>query len=528
VPSNLAKKKAAKKKESAKPRKGHKESGDALTEPQVASGRETTDVDLLTKELEDFEMKKAAAQASLVAWPLTPAVPMIILSTSHSPYGQELLSDTKLELNSGHCYGLIGLSGIGKSVVLSATGKHEVPISEHIDISHLTQEMPPNDKTPLQCVMKVKTEQTILEREAELLVHEDAECKKFMELYKSNKAQMRASRILHGLGFTPAVWHKKLKDFSGIRTMRVAFARALFIRLLMLLLDESTKHVDPDACMCLEEELKTFKCILVLLSHSQDFPDGVCTNIIHMHNKKLKYYMSNYDQYVKTRLELENQMKRFHWEQDQTAHMKNYNVRFGHGNAKLARQAQSKEKKIMTLSFYFPLCGKIPPPIIMVQNVNLKYTKDGGSGRENGAGKSTLLKLLTGELLPTDGCYHQHLQEKLDLDLLPLEYMMKCYPEIKEQEEMRKITGQYDFTGKQQMSPNWNLSDGQKCRVCLAWLAWQNPHMLFLDEPTNHLDVESIDALANFINEFEGGMMLVSHDFRLIQQVAQEIWVCEK
>ncbi|XP_026550351.1 ATP-binding cassette sub-family F member 2-like isoform X2 [Notechis scutatus] len=106
--------------------------------------------------------------------------------------------------------------------------------------------------------------------------------------------------------------------------------------------------------------------------------------------------------------------------------------------------------------------------------------------------------------------------------------MLRCYPDIKEKEEMRKIIGRYGLTGKQQVCPIRNLSDGQKCRVCFAWLAWQNPHMLFLDEPTNHLDIETIDALADAINDFEGGMMLVSHDFRLIQQVAQEIWVCEK
>ncbi|KAL0614696.1 ATP-binding cassette sub-family F member 2 [Plecturocebus cupreus] len=139
----------------------------------------------------------------------------------------------------------------------------------------------------------------------------------------------------------------------------------------------------------------------------------------------------------------------------------------------------------------------------MVQNVNFKYTKDGSciyNNLEFGIDLDTRVALV--------GTMEQHLQEQLDLDLLPLEYMMKCHPEIKEQEEMRKIIGRYDFTGKQ-----------QKCRVCLAWLAWQNPHMLFLDEPTSHLDIETIDALANFINEFEGGMML---------QVAQEIWVCEK
>ncbi|XP_056410102.1 ATP-binding cassette sub-family F member 2 [Hyla sarda] len=296
------------------------------------------------------------------------------------------------------------------------------------------------------------------------------------------------------------------------------------------------------------------------------------TDLPSSHNNTVIWVVGNYDQYVKTRLELEeNQMKRFNWEQDQIAHMKNYIARFGHGSAKLARQAQSKEKTLQkmmssgltervvndkTLSFCFPSCGKIPPPVIMVQNVSFRYTADGpliyknlefGIDLDtrvalvgpNGAGKSTLLKLLTGELLPSDGMirkhshvkigrYHQHLTEQLELDLSPLEYMMKCYPDIKEKEEMRKIIGRYGLTGKQQVSPIRNLSDGQKCRVCFAWLAWQNPHMLFLDEPTNHLDIETIDALADAINDFEGGMMLVSHDFRLIQQVAQEIWVCEK
>jgi len=354
--------------------------------------------------------------------------------------------------------------------------------------------------------------------------------------------------------------------------MRVALARALFIKPFMLLLDEPTNHLDLDACVWLEEELKQFKRILVLISHSQDFLNGVCTNIIHLHQRGLKYYTGNYDQYVKTREELEeNQMKRFNWEQDQIAHMKNYIARFGHGSAKLARQAQSKEKTLQkmvasgltekvandkTLSFCFPPCGKIPPPVIMVQNVSFRYSddtphiyKDLEFGVDldtrvalvgpNGAGKSTLLKLLMGELLPSDGMirkhshvkigrYHQHLTEQLELDLSPLDYMMKCYPEIKEREEMRKIIGRYGLTGKQQVSPIRNLSDGQKCRVCFAWLAWQNPHLLFLDEPTNHLDIETIDALAEAINEFDGGVMLVSHDFRLIQQVAQEIWVCEK
>lgn len=354
--------------------------------------------------------------------------------------------------------------------------------------------------------------------------------------------------------------------------MRIALARTLYLRPSLLLLDEPTNHLDLNACVWLEEELKNYPRILVVISHSQDFLNGVCNSIIHMDKKKLQYYGGNYDSYVQTRLELlENQAKRYKWEQDQIAHMKNYIARFGHGSAKLARQAQSKEKTLKkmvdggltekvtadrTLSFYFPSCGTIPPPVIMVQHVSFRYNEtkpyiyqnlDFGIDLDtrvalvgpNGAGKSTLLKLISGELIPSDGLirrhshlkigrYHQHLAEQLDLNLSALEYMMKCYPEVKEREEMRKIIGRYGLTGQQQICPIRNLSDGQRCRVTFAWLAWQCPHLLLLDEPTNHLDIETIDALAEAINDFDGGMILVSHDFRLISQVTEEIWVCEK
>uniref|UniRef100_A0A8C9U3X2 ATP-binding cassette sub-family F member 2 n=1 Tax=Scleropages formosus TaxID=113540 RepID=A0A8C9U3X2_SCLFO len=589
MPSDLAKKKAAKKKEAAKVRQrakkqdevnGENDKPDTLENLPEHNGETRENwVASLSKELDEFELKKTEARAVTGVLASHPnSTDVHISSLSLTFHGQELLSDTSLELNSGRRYGLIGLNGTGKSMLLSAISCREVPVPEHIDIYHLTREMEPSGKTALQCVMEVDRERIELEKEAERLAHEDSECEKLMELYErleeldADKAEVRASRILYGLGFTPAMQRKKLKDFSGGWRMRVSLARALFIKPFMLLLDEPTNHLDLDACVWLEEELKTFKRILVLISHSQDFLNGVCTNIIHLHQKKLKYYTGNYDQYVKTRQELEeNQMKRYNWERDQIVHMKNYIARFGHGSAKLARQAQSKEKTLQkmvasgltervvndkTLSFYFPPCGKIPPPVIMVQNVSFRYSDNTpyiykklefGIDLDtrvalvgpNGAGKSTLLKLLMGELLPTDGMirkhshvkigrYHQHLTEQLNLDMSPLDYMMKCYPEIKEKEEMRKIIGRYGLTGKQQVSPIRNLSDGQKCRVCFAWLAWQCPHMLFLDEPTNHLDIETIDALAEAINEFEGGMMLVSHDFRLIQQVAHEIWVCEK
>uniref|UniRef100_A0A8C8IGL0 ABC transporter domain-containing protein n=1 Tax=Oncorhynchus tshawytscha TaxID=74940 RepID=A0A8C8IGL0_ONCTS len=544
MPSDLAKKKAQKKKEAAKSRQKTKKTEDGEGE-KPEEGQENgaisngNGVESLTKELDEFELKKTEARAVTGVLASHPnSTDVHVTSMSLTFHGQELLQDTSLELNSGRRYGLIGLNGTGKSMLLAAIGHREVPIPEHIDIYHLTREMSPSEKTALQCVMEVDAERIHLEKEAERLASEDSECEKLMELYErleeldADKAEVRASQILHGLGFTASMQQKKLKDFSGGWRMRVALARALFLKPFMLLLDEPTNHLDLDACVWLEEELSQFKRILVLISHSQDFLNGVCTNIMHLHERKLKYYTGNYDQYIKTREELEeNQMKRFNWEQDQIKHMK-------------------------TLSFCFPPCGKIPPPVIMVQNVSFKYSDDQPHIYKNlefgidldtrvalvgpnGAGKSTLLKLLMGELLPTDGMirknshvkigrYHQHLTEQLELDLSPLDYMMKCYPEIKEREEMRKIIGRYGLTGKQQVNPIRNLSDGQKCRVCFAWLAGQNAHMLFLDEPTNHLDIETIDALADAINEYEGGMMLVSHDFRLIQQVAQEIWVCEK
>ncbi|XP_045470052.1 ATP-binding cassette sub-family F member 2 [Harmonia axyridis] len=495
-------------------------------------------------------------------------------------HGSEMLQDALLELNCGRRYGLLGLNGSGKSTILAVLGNREVPIPEHIDIFHLTREMPASDKSALQCVMEVDEERVRLEKLAEQLAacDDDESQEQLMDVYErlddisADTAEARAANILHGLGFTKEMQNKKTKDFSGGWRMRIALARALYVKPHLLLLDEPTNHLDLDACVWLEEELKNYKRILVLISHSQDFLNGVCTNIIHINKKRLKYYTGNYDAFVKTRMELlENQMKQYNWEQDQINHMKNYIARFGHGSAKLARQAQSKEKTLAkmvaggltekvtdekTVTFYFPSCGTIPPPVIMVQNVSFRYNEqtpwiyknlEFGIDLDtrlalvgpNGAGKSTLLKLLYGDLVPTEGMirknshlriarYHQHLHELLDLDLSPLEYMMKSFPQVTEKEEMRKIIGRYGLTGRQQVCPIRQLSDGQRCRVVFAWLAWQAPHLLLLDEPTNHLDMETIDALAEAVNDFEGGLVLVSHDFRLISQVAEEIWVCEK
>ncbi|PVD30264.1 hypothetical protein C0Q70_09527 [Pomacea canaliculata] len=591
MPSDAKKKRDAKKKEALKKRDQKKppKTGDGEPDENHSSenGYDQTNgvagasngVDALCVKLEDVDLTAQNRSVTGVLSSHPDSRDLHIDNLSLLFHGVELLVDAMLELNVGRRYGLIGLNGCGKSSLLAALHNREVPIPDHIDIFLLRREMPPSDKTALEAVIEVDKERLRLEKEAEDLGHKDdvESQERLMAVYArldeldASKAKAKAAYILHGLGFTKEMQNTKVKNFSGGWRMRIALARALYVRPSLLLLDEPTNHLDLNACVWLEEELKNYPRILVVISHSQDFLNGVCTNIIHMHLKGLKLYGGNFDSYVQTRIELEeNQMKRYKWEQDQIAHMKNYIARFGHGSAKLARQAQSKEKTLKkmvdagltekvtadkTLSFCFPSCGPLPPPVIMVQNVSFRYDEtkpniyknlDFGIDLDtrialvgpNGAGKSTLLKLISGELIPTDGLirrhshlkigrYHQHLADQLDIGLSALEYMMKCYPDVKEREEMRKIIGRYGLTGQQQICPIRNLSDGQRCRVTFAWLAWQCPHLLLLDEPTNHLDIETIDALADAINDFDGGMILVSHDFRLISQVTDEIWVCE-
>lgn len=490
-------------------------------------------------------------------------------------YGHELLQDTTLELNYGRRYGLIGANGCGKSTLLKALGARDVPIPDHIDLFLLDREIAASDKTALEAVMSVQEEKIKLEAEAEALaMQEGPEVEQRLEdIYErldameSETAEARAASILHGLGFDKRMQAMKTGEFSGGWRMRISLARALFVEPTFLILDEPTNHLDLEACVWLEETLKKWKRILLLVSHSQDFLNGVCTNIIHMQQKKLKYYSGNYDMYVQTRAELEeNQMKKYKWEQEEIKKMKEYIARFGHGSAKLARQAQSKEKVLAkmvregltekvesdrTVKLRFENVGKLPPPVLQFTEVAFGYTRDKvlyshvdlGVDLDsrvavvgpNGAGKSTLLKLMTGQLDPLDGMvkrhnhlrigqYHQHLTELLPDDLSPLEYMLKEFGRDVGEEKMRSAIGRFGVTGPAQTLQMRKLSDGLKSRVVFAWLANKMPHMLLLDEPTNHLDIETIDALAEGINNWDGGLVLVSHDFRLISQVANEIW----
>ncbi|KAG2489307.1 hypothetical protein HYH03_012139 [Edaphochlamys debaryana] len=546
------------------------------TTPMVSANASTANLEALDKATAKLSVSDMGRSVTGVLASHPQSRDVQISSFTLLYYGHELLQDSDLELNYGRRYGLLGPNGCGKSTMLKALAARDVPIPKHIDIYLLDREIEASDKTALEAVMEVDEEKARMEAEAEYLAGlemTDEVENRLSDLYErlealdSDLVEVRAASILHGLGFDKHMQRKKTREFSGGWRMRIALARALFIDPTMLLLDEPTNHLDLEACVWLEEHLKKFKRILLMVSHSQDFLNGVCTNIIHMQKKKLMYYSGNYDQYVQTRAELEeNQMKKYKWEQEQISNMKEYIARFGHGSAKLARQAQSKEKTLAKMvrggltekvetdkvvRIRFENVGKLPPPVLQFTGVAFGYSPDKvlysnvdlGVDLDsrvaivgpNGAGKSTLLKLMVGALEPLDGMvkrhnhlrigqYHQHLTELLDPELTPLEYMLKEYGRELGEEKMRSVIGRFGITGPTQTLPIKNLSDGLKSRVVFAWLAHRTPHMLLLDEPTNHLDLETIDSLARAINEWDGGLVLVSHDFRLIGQVANEIW----
>jgi len=503
-----------------------------------------------------------------------------ITSTSLVFHGRVLITDSTLELTLGRRYGLLGENGCGKSTLLKAIAAREFPIPEHVDIYLLNEGAPPSDLGALEWVVtEAENEMERLDKLAEkLLEDEGPESPVLMDLYEHmdkmdpSTFATRASLILTGLGFNKTTIHKKTKDMSGGWRMRVALAKALFVKPTLLLLDDPTAHLDLEACVWLEEYLKKWDRTLVLVSHSQDFLNGVCTSMIDMRERKLLYYGGNYDSYVKTKSEQDtNQMKAYQKQQDEIAHIKKFIASAG-TYANLVRQAKSRQKILdkmeadgfiqpvredRVFSFRFADVDKLPPPVLSFDDVTFSYSGDPKDDLyrhidlgfdmdsrtalvgPNGVGKSTLLRLMTGKLSATQGVvsrhthlklglYSQHSAEQLDLTKSALDFVRDKYPDkSQDYQYWRQQLGKYGLSGDSQTSLIGTLSDGQKSRIVFALLAIEQPNMLLLDEPTNGLDIPTIDSLADAINAFSGGVIVVSHDFRLLDKIAKQILVCE-
>ncbi|KAH8113519.1 P-loop containing nucleoside triphosphate hydrolase protein [Phellopilus nigrolimitatus] len=495
-------------------------------------------------------------------------------------HGRLLIEGAEIALNYGQRYGLLGENGSGKSTFLQSLAERDIDIPEHIDIYLVRGEAEPSDVNALDFIVKSAREKVAkLEKRIEdLSIADDVDDLALEATYEEleeldpNTFESKAGSILHGLGFSQSMMSRPTKDMSGGWRMRVALARALFVKPHLLLLDEPTNHLDLGAVVWLEAYLSTYNHILVITSHSSDFMDSICTNIMDLTMKKqMKYYTGNYTTYVRTKNEDEvNQMKAYNKQQEEIQHIKKFIASAG-TYANLVRQAKSKQKIIdkmeaaglvekievpRPLHFNFEDIRKLPPPIIAFTDVAFSY-----SGKKqdylyenlsfgidmdsrvailgaNGAGKSTLLNLITGVLQPCEGTiskhtslklakYSQHSADQLPYNKAPIEYMESLYKEKYPEKDVmswRAQLGRFGLSGSHQTSPIKNLSDGLRNRVVFSQLAMEHPHILLLDEPTNHLDMSSIDALARAIKAFEGGVVIVSHDFRLISQVAEELW----
>ncbi|PSR77336.1 P-loop containing nucleoside triphosphate hydrolase protein [Coniella lustricola] len=511
--------------------------------------------------------------------------------------GQRILTDTTFTLAYGHRYGLVGNNGVGKSTLLRALSRREVPIPTHISILHVEQEITGDDTPAIQAVLDADVWRKVLLRDegeitrklaeieaqratmadtsqdaAKLDRDREAQDQKLVDVQaklaemESDKAESRAASILAGLGFSPERQQFATKTFSGGWRMRLALARALFCEPDLLLLDEPSNMLDVPSITFLSNYLQGYPSTVLVVSHDRAFLDEVATDIIHQHSMRLDYYRgANFASFYATKEERKKTAKREYEKQmAERAHLQAFIDKFRYNAAK-SSEAQSRIKKLermpvleapeadYSVHFKFPEVEKLSPPIVQMSGVTFGYSPDKillrnvdldvqldsriGIVGPNGAGKTTVLKLLIGRLSPSSGLitqhprlrigfFAQHHVDALDLGTSAVSFMAKTYPG-RTDEEYRRTLGAFGITGTTGLQKMGLLSGGQKSRVAFACLALTNPHILVLDEPSNHLDIEAMDALSDALQQFEGGVLMVSHDVTMLQTVCTSLWVCD-
>ena len=500
---------------------------------------------------------------------------------------RNLLKNTDLTIVHGKKYGLIGANGMGKTTLLNSLNSRLYPIDRNIDIFLVEQEIYATDKSVLQCVLDSNLELNKLKKRIIQLDSsiDDDNIEEYnclvdkLQNYDIDSLKPMAHKILYGLGFELEQQFLPTKQFSGGWRMRISLARALFMQPTLLLLDEPTNHLDLNAVIWLYKYLETWKNTLIIVSHDVDFLDTICTDIIYLHQKKLSQYKGDYSNFKKMFQQIKTkELKDWELLQKKIKEDKkkgNYKEsKDTNPNLKEQKNLKKKSKKNLIeesssekiennkiekpkdylVTFSFPKTYDISPPILEVKNVSFKYKStteyifkdlDFGINMDdricivgtNGVGKSTLLNLIMNELPPTQGeiiCnrhlrigkFNQHFVDKLPSNQTPIEYLLQLFPSEKEQ-NIRALLGKYGLPGSSHLISMGSLSGGQKARIQLLLVSLSKPHIILMDEPTNHLDMESIEALMEAINNFNGGIIIISHDMRLIENTNCNIWLCD-
>ncbi|WP_321841583.1 ATP-binding cassette domain-containing protein [Paraburkholderia bannensis] len=492
-----------------------------------------------------------------------------------------LFDQTSFTLNPGEKVGLIGANGAGKSTLFAVlrgqlhadAGDFSMPPSW--SIAHVAQETPAVDKNALDYTLD--GDAPLREIEARIAVasaaHDgaaEAEAHAAFADADGYTAPARAEALLLGLGFTMEQTRQPVASFSGGWRMRLNLAQALMCRSDLLLLDEPTNHLDLDAIVWLEDWLHRYPGTLVVISHDREFLDSVCNVTLHLENQQIKRYGGNYSQFEILRAQqIALQQSAFEKQQRTVAHLQSFIDRFK-AQATKARQAQSRVKALEKMeliapahatspfTFEFRTPDSAPNPMLVMDRVRCGYRADDGhetpivegvalsiqNGQRigllgaNGQGKSTLIKTLAATLAPLSGelrtgkglqigYFAQHQLETLRPADTPLQHLARLAPDTREQ-ELRDFLGGFNFPGEMATAPIAPFSGGEKARLALALIIWQKPNLLLLDEPTNHLDLETRHALTMALAQFEGTLILVSHDRHLLRATTDQFMLVAK